>query len=265
MNAPPALEMNGATVVRGGRRIVDDLSLRIERGGHTAILGPNGSGKTTLIRLITREYYPLGGSEYPPKVAVFGRAIWDLFELRSHMGIIASDVDRDFALGDAAGLEVALSGFFSSRGVYSHHMVTAEMVAAARQALALMGVGCFEEKPVSEMSTGEIRRVMIARALAPNPEALLLDEPTAGLDPVARRGFLETLRRVARAGKTIILVTHHVEEVLPEIEQIVLMRGGRIVRAGPKADLLRPDILSDLFGAAMAVAENNGYYSANVL
>jgi len=262
---PPALlEMNGATVVRNGRRIIDGLSLRIDQGCHTAILGPNGSGKTSLIRLITREYYPLDAAAAPPKVRLLGRAVWDLFELRSHMGIVASEFDRDFALGDATGLEVVLSGFFSSRGVYAHHHLTDAMNDSARRALALMGVASFEKKPCAEMSTGEIRRVMIARALAPDPAALLLDEPTAGLDPVARRRFLETLRGVARAGKTIILVTHHVEELLPEIEQVVLMRDGHIVKAGSRAQTMTNEVLTETFGAPISISEKNGYYAADV-
>lgn len=119
-------------------------------------------------------------------------------------------------------------------------------------------------KPLAEMSTGEARRILIARALAPHPQALILDEPTTGLDLVARRQFLETLRHVAQGGKTVILVTHHIEEILPEIERVILLREGRVFRDGPKSDVLTKGTLSALFDASVQVRQRDAYYTAEM-
>jgi iron complex transport system ATP-binding protein len=262
-DTPPLLRIDRATLVKGGARILDDLSLTIAEGQHTAIVGPNGSGKSSLIQLITRQHYSLAGANSEPKVTLFGRDRWDVFALRTLLGIVSADLHQTFVNdGALTGLEVILSGFFASQGLARHHAVTPTMRDRARGALDLMEAAPLAGKPMAQMSTGEARRVLIARALVHDPRALLLDEPTTGLDLIARRRFLETLRRIAQQGKTIILVTHHVEEILPEIGRVVLMRGGTVFRDGPKADVLTPQNLTALFDAPVAVREEAGYYAA---
>ena len=257
------LRIDRATLVKGGRRILDGLSLEVTEGQHTAILGPNGSGKSSLIKLITRQHYPLARPEGPPPMTIFGRDRWDIFGLRALLGIVSSDLHQEFmGVGRLHGAEAVLSGFFAGLGLAAHHAVTPAMRERAGAALALMDATALAGKPMAEMSTGEARRVLIARALVTDPRALLLDEPTAGLDLVARRRFLETLRHIAARGKTVILVTHHVEEVLPEIGRVILLREGQVFRDGTKPDVLTTEHLSAAFDAPIRVRERAGYYAA---
>ncbi len=262
---PPLLKINGATVVKNGTRVLDDLSLEIAPGQHTAIFGPNGSGKSSLIKLLTRQHYALAKPSGEPSVTIFGQARWDVFALRRQMGIVSADVHHAFVSDSAlTGWEAVLSGFFAGHGLAAHHEVTPEMEHRADAALRLAQAQPLAGKPMAQMSAGEARRILIARALAPDPQALLLDEPTTGLDLSARRRFLETLRGIARAGKTIILVTHHAEEILPEIRRVVLLQAGRVFRDGPTENVLTSANLSALFGEAVEVRYQNEAYSAGI-
>lgn len=262
----PLLKMQNASVVRGGRRLLDDLSLEIREGEHTAILGPNGAGKTSFIRLITREDYPLASANGAPPLLLFGQERWNVFELRSRLGIITADLQANFLNrtlpAQTRGLDVVLSGFFASYGLFRHQQVTAAMRQQARQVLALMEAEHLADAFIETMSTGEARRILIARALVTDPRALILDEPTTGLDLAARSRFLGTLRNIARHGQTVILVTHRVEEIFPEIHRVILLRNGRIMLDGPKRQVLTCRRLSATFGAAIRVRRLKGYYTA---
>ncbi len=263
LTSEPLLKINGATVVKNGTRVLDDLHLEIEHGQHTAIFGPNGSGKSSLIKLITRQHYPLASSSGKPVVTIFGKANWDVFALRTQLGIVSADAHQGFVSGETlTGREVVVSGFFASRGIAAHHRVTAEMEDRADAALKLAQATHLAGKPMEQMSTGEARRVLIARALAPDPKALLLDEPATGLDLSSRRRFLETIRGIAQAGKTIILVTHHAEEIIPELRRTVLLRQGKVFQDGPTEAVLTSENLSALFGELVEVRRRNGVYSA---
>ncbi len=264
LDAVPLLKIDRATLVKGGRRILDGLSLEIAEGQHTAIFGPNGSGKSSLIKLLTRQHYPLARPDGTPAITIFGQARWDVFALRGLLGIVSADLHQSFLAGRVPGLEAVLSGFFASHGLAQHHAVTPEMHERAQEALAQVEAAALADKPMEEMSTGEARRVLIARVLVRDPRALLLDEPTAGLDLVSRRRFLETLRQIARRGKTVILVTHHVDEILPEINRVILMRDGKVFRDGPKHDVLTTLNLSALFDAPVHVRPEDDYYAAEV-
>ena len=259
----PVLELCNLSSMRGGVRVLHDLSLRILPGQHTAILGPNGSGKSSLMRLLTLEDRPLYSAEVPP-LRLFGSTNWDLLELRQHLGIVTADLDTNFGWGTSRGrirgFDVALSGLFGGQGVFGHHEVTEEMRRNANAALERVAATHLASKPLNEMSTGERRRVLIARALVTRPTALLLDEPTTGLDLVARHRFMEMVRRLAREGTTTILVTHHVEEIVPEIDRVVLLRAGRIVFEGPAIEALTCARLEPVFGAPVEVSYNGGYF-----
>jgi iron complex transport system ATP-binding protein len=254
--------------MKGEVRALDRLSLSIARGQHTAILGPNGAGKTTLINVLTREDYPLARSNGRPPVTIFGRDTWDVFELRTRLGIVSSDLHQRFVEGNSIGridgIDAVVSGFFATRGFLMYSTVTGAMRDRAAQALARVDAAHLAVKPMHEMSTGEARRVLIARALVTSPEALVLDEPAAGLDPVARDRFMTTVGRLAREGTTIVLVTHHVEEIVPEIEQVVLLRSGRAIAAGAKASMLTSERLSEAFGAAIEVEHSDGRFYTRV-
>jgi iron complex transport system ATP-binding protein len=258
------LELTNATLVRGGARVLDGVTLAIHRGEHTAILGPNGAGKSSLIRLLTFDDRPRLGENGVPPMRIFGQERWDVNALRTRFGVVTGELDHTFGLetsnGRVSGLDVATSGLLGSHGVFSHHEVTDAMRASAREALARVGASSLAGKPLNEMSAGERRRVLIARALVTRPEALVLDEPTTGLDFVARHQFMESIRRLASDGTTLILVTHHVEEIVPEIERVILLRAGRVVFNGEPADALTADRLTDVFGARMRVERSDGYY-----
>jgi iron complex transport system ATP-binding protein len=262
----PLLQMQSASVVKNGRRVLADLSLVIREGEHTAILGPNGAGKTSLIRLITREDYPLAHANGSAPLLIFGQDLWNVFELRSRLGIISAELQAHFLNrtmpGRTRGLDVVLSGFFASYGLFRHQHVTEAMRQQANLALKLLEATHLADPFIETMSTGEARRLMIARALVTEPRALILDEPTTGLDLLARSRFLQTLRKIARHGKTIILVTHRVEEIFPEIDRVILLQQGRILLDGPKQAALTSRRLSAMFGAPIMVQESNGYYTA---
>jgi iron complex transport system ATP-binding protein len=264
----PILELADAAVVKGGVRILDGLTLTIRPGQHTAILGPNGAGKSALINLLTRDEYALARSDGVPPVRLFGSDRWDLFELRSRVGIVSADLHQQFVSGHSAGRitseDAVVSGFFGTRGFLLYATVPAGMRRRAREALERLEVAALATRTLDAMSTGEARRVLIARALVTEPTALVLDEPAAGLDLVARQRFLDTINRLATDGTTIVLITHHVEEVIPAIEQVVLLQRGRIARAGAKHEVLTSANLSALFGAAIAVHESGGYFHARL-
>ena len=267
--AEPILELRDATLIRGGARVLDRLSLTIRRGEHTAILGPNGAGKTSLMRMLTLEDRPLASLDAPAPLRLFGRDRWDLIDLRRHLGVVTGDLEADFgrwtSRGRVSGLEAAISGLLGSEGLFGHQEITADMRAAGWNALERVEASHLAKKPLTQMSAGERRRVMIARALVTRPDALLLDEPTTGLDFVARHRFMESVRGLARGGTTVLLVTHHVEEVIPEIGRVVLLKEGRVVFDGPAGDAMTAPRLSDVFGGSIAVERQGAYYYVRVL
>ncbi|MFN7981493.1 MAG: ATP-binding cassette domain-containing protein [Vicinamibacterales bacterium] len=262
----PLLELTHATVIKGETRALDDVSITIHEGAHTAILGPNGAGKTTLLNLLTFEDRPLAPLGAPPAVRVLGRDVWHVFELRQQIGIVSSNLHGRFVAGHSSGAitgeDAVVSGFFATQGVLLYVSVTEQMREQARAALARVDASHLAGKTLDEMSTGEARRVLIARALVQRPRVLVLDEPTTGLDVVARHRFLETVRTVAHEGTTIVLITHHVEEIIPEVDQVVLLDKGRVIAQGGKHEMLNSERLSALFGAAVSVTNDHGYYYA---
>jgi iron complex transport system ATP-binding protein len=253
----PLLEMRNVCVFRGGREVLHALDLTIAQGEHVAILGPNGCGKSTLIKTITRELYPL----FDPTTSIhlFGRDTWNVSELRSLMGIVSNDVEP-FTARPITGEEAVLSGFFSSVGLGFHHAVTEAMRRKARQVMRWLEIAHLAGREVSQMSSGEVRRVMIARALVHSPRALLFDEPSNSLDVIAQMELRQTMRKLARSGLTLLLITHHLPDVVPEIERVLFLRDGRIVADGPKNKLLTARRLSELFGTAVGITRRDGYY-----
>lgn len=261
----PLLELDQASVMQGTRLVLDRLSLAIAPGEHTALLGPNGSGKSTLVKLVTRQLYPLARKDGAASVRLFGRTRWHVEELRSLLGIVSPALQLDFT--SDAPVEVfdaVVSGFFAARGLGLDHRVSPGMRQRAEEALAQMGAAHLVGRPMASLSTGEARRVLIARALVHRPRALLLDEPCTGLDPATRRYFLDSLRALAQGGTTLLLVTHHIEEILPEIGRVVMLREGRVLRDGPKAETLTGEALGELFGLPVQVHRRGDYYAASL-
>ena len=265
---PPVLELCDATVIRGGVPVLQSLTLTVRAGEHTAVIGPNGAGKSSLIRLLVLEDYPLVNGAGAPAVRLFGRARWSVSDLRARLGIVSGELDQTFAAhtrgGRVSGLEAVVSGFFATHGLFAHQQVSDAMWRKAREALARAGVSALAEKLLTAMSAGERRRVLIARALVTDPQALLLDEPTTGLDLVARHAFMESVRRLAREGTTLILVTHRVDEIVPEIQRVVLLQDGRVACDGPTEAVLRDPRLGEAYGAPLVVERNGSYYHVRV-
>lgn len=261
--SPPLVDFQHVTLVRGDRTISRNLSLQIGRGEHVAILGPNGSGKSTLIKAITREIYPIDNG---PRLRfqVLGLDDWDVTDLRQHLGIVTLDVlhnlSHEVTLRQVTARELVLSGHFNSVGLWPHHRVTPKQEREARRILRFLDIAHLAHRPVSAMSSGEQRRALIGRALAHNPEALILDEPTNSLDPGSVREFRDLLRKLARAGRSLLLVTHHIADVIPEIERVIMIKDGQVVGDGPKKAMLTSARLSKLFGTRLRVSKRRGSY-----
>lgn len=265
---PPILEMNKATVRRDGFNILDQFSVAIELNENTAVIGPNGSGKSTFIKLITQEIYPLANKEGSPPVRMFGKDQWILEELKSKLSIVSSDLENNFLHntkeGHISGLEVVITGFFSSLRLFPHQTISKEMVEKAKNALSLMDATHLADKMLDEMSTGEVRRVLISRALVTEPEVLILDEPTTALDFVARHKFMDQIRTIVQGGTTLILVTHHIEEVIPEIDRIILLKDGRKAFDGSKKEILTSANVSEIYDHPVKLNGNNELYKVQV-
>src|ERR1039457_6964675 len=252
------LELRKVNVAHGERVVLHDVNLTIRAGEHVAILGPNGCGKSTLVLSMSCQLYPT--VRQGMRVRIFGRERWDLTELRRHFGVVAPGVTGTELPGEktamTTGLNAVIAGFFSASTLWPNLHVTDEMRERAVEALERMEALHLAGHLVGEMSAGERRRILIARALVHRPKQLLLDEPSNALDLAAQRELRETLRRLAREGTGLVLVTHHLGDILPEIERVILMRGGRIVGDGAREELLTETRLSELFHAPVRIGRD---------
>jgi iron complex transport system ATP-binding protein len=243
--------------MRGDSVALDGVNLEIAAREHVCILGPNGCGKSTLIKTITRECYPMARDGC--SISIFGRERWNIFELRSLLGIVSPDLLASCTT-EATGRDAVLSGFFSSTRIFPHHHPDPEHVARAEAALERLGIAHLAERPVARMSSGEAKRTLIARALVHKPQTLLFDEPSNALDIGAQLQLRETMRELAHSGLGILLVTHHVSEIIPEIERVVLLREGRILADGPKSVILTEENLSELFKTKVRLGQHEGFF-----
>lgn len=255
----PLLECKNVTVYNGTKKVLDSLSVTIREGENIAILGPNGAGKSSFIRTVLRECYPCQ-SDPSMVFRMHGKEVWDVFELRSTIGVVSNDLQYTFTR-PVTGREVILSGFFSSVGLFNQ-TITPAMEQKADGILAFLEIGHLQDRPMTEMSSGESRRLLIGRALVHDPKTLILDEPTNSLDLHALHAFRKILRKIAGSGTGIILVTHNLHDIIPEISRVVLMKDGRFCDDGPKAAMLTDAKIGDLFRIPLQVHEEGGYYYA---
>ena len=255
----PLLEFQNVFVQRGQLLALQGLSLTVASGEHIAILGPNGSGKSTLIKTITRECYPLLRPE--TTMRILGQDSWNIFDLRTHLGIVSNDLMAQ-CTREITGLELVLSGFFGSIGIWPNHTIEPAMMPAAQAAMERLEATHLADRWLDELSSGEARRLLIARALIHNPATLLLDEPTTSLDLPTLREVRTRLRGLAQDNIGLLLVTHHLDDIIPEIDRVVLLRDGKVQVDGRKEDVLTSERLSTAFGAPLEVFERDGYYHA---
>jgi iron complex transport system ATP-binding protein len=251
------LHMQHVDVARGDAVVLHDISLRIATGEHVAILGPNGCGKSTLIKTITCECYPIVAPG--TSIRLLGRDRWDVSQLRRHLGVVEAHLPGE-RTGVTRGLDAVIAGFFSASTLWPNLHVAPEMRTRAHTALERMQATHLEQKLVGQMSAGEQRRIMIARALVHDPDMLLLDEPSNALDLAAQRELREALRLIAQQGTGIVMVTHHLADILPEITRVIMMREGRIFADGAKEDLITADKLRELFGVEVTLIRRDGYW-----
>jgi iron complex transport system ATP-binding protein len=254
---PNIVDIKHAAVYRGDTQVFIDLSLEIPLGCHTAILGPNGAGKSTLLKLLSRELHPVDceGSY----VRLFGQERWNVWALRTRLGIVSHDLQHQY-LDHVSGTDIVLSGHYASIGVYNHQHFNEQDRLRAAQIIKELGVMHLKDRKFSEMSTGEQRRFLLGRALIHQPSALIFDEPTSGLDLKACMQYLDIVRGLMHQGKTIVLVTHHIHELPPEVSRVVLLKQGAIIADGKKPDILTAANLSLLFETPLEVVQANGFY-----
>jgi iron complex transport system ATP-binding protein len=271
------LTMRNVNVALGDRIVLHDIHLTIQTGEHVAILGANGCGKSTLIRTMNCELYPLiPNAGHPlPEISIFGRNRWDLSQLRQHFGVVSDTHPGLYSTsrapdtagsstGRTTGLDAVIAGFFSASTLWPNLVVSDEMRQRAAEALERIHASHLTRHLVGEMSAGEKRRILIARALVHRPRQLLLDEPSNALDLAAQRNLRESMRNLiapkdGSPSTGLILVTHHLGDIPPEIERVILMQKGRIVADGPRADLLTAPVLSNLLGTEVRIGQQDGW------
>ena len=259
MKRSPMIEIERATVYRGDTCVFTDFSLSLQEGEHVAILGPNGAGKSTFLRLLAGEVHPVPSDK--THIQLFGEERWNVWDVRKRLGMVSYDLQHQY-MENVTGLKVVLSGYSASIGTYGHQDFTYAQIARAHVVMEELGIGFLTERRFSEMSTGEQRRCLLGRALVHDPTALVLDEPTSGLDLTATFQYLDLVRAHMNKGKTVLLVTHHIHEIPPEITRVLLLKGGKIIQDGRKHAVLTEASLSRLFDCPVSLAQANGWYQA---
>ena len=250
------IDFQNITVIRDKKRILDSVNLSISDGEHTAILGPNGSGKSTLIKLMTREIYPYNME--PNVFTIFGETTWNIQTLRSSLGIV-SDSMALFVNPEETCYEIVASCFYNAMNLNKLE-VDEKDAQKAVEYLEFMEVGHLKNRLISEVSSGEARRVFIARALAHEPKSLMLDEPTNSLDINAMRKFRTMMSKIAKKGVTLIISTHTMQDIVPEVKNVVMLKNGKVFKAGLKKDVLNEKNLSELFDTDVKLMESAGHY-----
>ncbi len=251
------LELGNVTVLRGGRRALDGVTLSIPRGQNTAVLGPNGAGKSTLLRMLNGEFFPVRRPGV--RMRLLGRERWNVFDVRRQLGVVSHELQAAHH-GWVSGLDVVCSGFFASVGIHRRQGLAEAQRRRAVATAESQGAAKLLERRFDSLSSGEQRRLLLARALVHEPHTLLLDEPATGLDLKAAFALMERLRALAAAGTTLIFVTHHVDQIPPEVERVILLKAGRVFADGPKHEVLTNARLSELFEVDVQLVARGGYF-----
>lgn len=254
---PPLFELHDARVRRAGKVIlaVDDFSLG--EGESVALIGPNGAGKSTFVQLLTREVLPLHREEPPVRFRSDPRPT--LADIRRSLGVVSATMHDQVRVHLSVG-EVVVGGLHGSLGLPMHREVTRGDWENARDALGRLGIAELVDRDVMTLSDGQVRRTLIARELVRDPAVLVFDEPCSGLDPEGMYHVREAMATLADEGRSIVLVTHYAEDIIPAMDRVLLLGGGRVVADGPKGTVLTDDSMTGLFGVPLAVEERQGWY-----
>jgi len=253
------IELQNITVFQESNKVFDDLSLTIDESQSTVILGPNGSGKTTLLKLLNRELYIVENEV--SSIKIFDKERWNVQELRSNLGVVSPHLQNNYS-SNALGFYVVLSGFYSSDGIWKHQNFDDQKLDRAKEVMELLSISSLKDRKFSSMSTGEQRKFLLARSLVNDPAVLVFDEPTSGLDISTCFQYLEIMRELMSMGKKVVLVTHHVHEIPPEISRVILLKGGKVIMDGNKDEILTNTNLTNLFDWPIKLIKENGYYQA---
>ena len=253
------IDLQNITVFQGRNKVLDNFSLTIDESQSTVILGPNGSGKTTLLKLLNRELYIVENPKSSLKI--FEKDKWNVDDLRSNLGVVSQHLQHGYS-ESAIGLYVVLSGFYSSDGIWQHQKFEDEKLNRAQEVMDLLSISDLQDRAFSSMSTGEQRKFLLARSLVNDPAVLVFDEPTSGLDMSTCFQYLEIIRELISMGKKVVLVTHHVHEIPPEVTRVILLKEGEIIDDGNKDEILTNTNLTNLFDWPIKVIKENGYYQA---
>lgn len=254
-----ALELRNVSVVRNGSHILRSVDLDIFKGENVAVIGPNGSGKTTLIKLLRGDIHPYYDEDSPATMRIFGQSRWNLFDVRGRMGVVSMDLQSMFRT-DTKVHEVICSGFFNSLDVFRNHDVTDAMAMRVRDVAVQMGIDDLLPREIENLSLGEMRRALIARALVTNPDLLVLDEPMTGLDIVMKSKFRAMFDILIDAGVSIVMITHELTDIPESVRRIVMIKDGEVFADGDKASLLNDELVSELYGEPIKVECNRGAY-----
>lgn len=253
------IDFQNITVFQGRNKVLEDFSLTIDESQSTVILGPNGSGKTTLLKLLNRELYIV--EDKASSLKIFEKDRWNVDELRSNLGVVSQHLQYGYS-NSAIGLYVVLSGFYSSDGIWQHQEFDDRKLDRAKEVMDLLAISNLKDREFSTMSTGEQRKFLLARSLVNDPAVLVFDEPTSGLDMSTCFQYLEIIRELISMGKKVILVTHHIHEIPPEVTRVILLKEGRVIEDGDKDQILTNTNLTNLFDWPIKVIKENGYYQA---
>ena len=253
------IDFQNVTVFQGRNKVLDDFSLTFDESQSTVILGPNGSGKTTLLKLLNRELYIV--EEKNSSLKIFEKDRWNVDELRSNLGVVSQHLQYGYS-SSAIGLYVVLSGFYSSDGIWQHQEFDESKLDRAKEVMDLLSITHLKDREFSTMSTGEQRKFLLARSLVNDPAVLVFDEPTSGLDMSTCFQYLEIIRELISMGKKVILVTHHIHEIPPEVTRVILLKEGRVIEDGDKDQILTNTNLTNLFDWPIRVIKENGYFQA---
>lgn len=254
-----ALELRNVSVVRDGKPILKFVNLDISKGENVAVIGKNGSGKTTLIKLFRGDIRPYYDESDPAEMRIFGQSRWNLFDIRGRMGVVSMDLQSMFR-PDTLVNEVICSGFFNSLDVFRNHTVTHEMVEAVYETALMMGIDGLLDRSIENLSLGEMRRALIARALVTKPDLLVLDEPMTGLDIVMKSKFRAMFDILIERGVSIVMITHELTDIPTSVRRVVMIKDGSVFADGDKTDLLTDKMISELYGAPIKVECQQGIY-----